>query len=172
MYTGQNRTKSKGQNKRHTGRSYWYQYQRAVALPRTVKDNISAEQTKQLQAHHTAQSITTLASSFISSAQHCIHVLSDNMVKLQSSTASCPSSFQTTSTPSNLRFNRRMPRTSPTQEKVNYVRKEVRNSVTPLLEAVRKGVSNLLARGKSQASEAAEPIGKGKCRTSPPVSHM
>lgn len=44
----------------------------------------------------------------------------------------------------------------PVQEKVSRVSKEVQSSVTPLLEAVRKGVSELLARGKSQASESTD----------------
>ncbi|KAG5641770.1 hypothetical protein DXG03_004265 [Asterophora parasitica] len=86
-----------------------YQYQRALNLSRTLKDNIyvySNEQLKQLQAQNalvqrateTAQSITTLASSSISSAQTRIHNLSDNMLvelqKLQSSTASFSASIQ------------------------------------------------------------------------------
>ncbi|KAG5650929.1 hypothetical protein H0H81_010504 [Sphagnurus paluster] len=86
-----------------------YQYQRALALSKTLKDNLyvySNEQIKQLQAQNvlvqrateTAQSITNVASSSITSAQSRIHNLSDTMLvelqKLQASTASFSTSIQ------------------------------------------------------------------------------
>ena len=50
----------------------------------------------------------------------------------------------------------------PVQEKVSRVSKEVSDSVTPLLNAVKKGVSDFLAQGKSQASESSEPTDNGQ----------
>ncbi|KAF8888610.1 hypothetical protein BD779DRAFT_1523936 [Infundibulicybe gibba] len=88
-----------------------YQYQRALAISKALKDQIysySQEQLKQLQtqsillqrATETAHSISTLASSSLHSAQCKIHALSDNMLvelqKLQTSTAQMSSSFQST----------------------------------------------------------------------------
>ena len=112
--------------------------------------------------------------------------------KLQSSTASFASSFQTTLQSSASQLHAIQPQIQqtyadlatsltstanelaniikqkdlPVQEKVSRVSKEVRDSVTPLLEAVRKGVSDLLARGKSQASELSEPTDKGRASKS------
>ncbi|KAF9459671.1 hypothetical protein BDZ94DRAFT_1267751 [Collybia nuda] len=86
-----------------------YQYQRALALSKTLKDDIylySNDQLKQIQrqsvlvqrATDTAHAITNLASSSITQAQTRIHALSDNMLcelhKLQSTTASISASLQ------------------------------------------------------------------------------
>ena len=116
-------------------------------------------------------------------SQFRIHSLSDNTVselqELQSSTASFASSFQGTLQSSASQLHAIQPRIQqlyndlatsltstvnelasiikqkdlPVHEKVSRVSTEVRDSVTPLLEAVRKGISDLLAQGKSQASE-------------------
>ncbi|PFH47013.1 hypothetical protein AMATHDRAFT_7168 [Amanita thiersii Skay4041] len=87
-----------------------FQFQRALALSKTLKDNLyvySNEQLKQLQqqsalvqkAMETAHAITNLASSSLHTAQNRIHGLSDTMLmelhKLQASTASLSSSLQT-----------------------------------------------------------------------------
>lgn len=47
----------------------------------------------------------------------------------------------------------------PLQEKVSRVGQEVRDRVSPLLESVRRGAAELLARGKTEASHAAESNG-------------
>ncbi|KIL63409.1 hypothetical protein M378DRAFT_127665 [Amanita muscaria Koide BX008] len=90
-----------------------FQYQRALALSKSLKEHIfeySQDQLKQLQAQNvivqrameTAQAITQLASSSINSAQKRVHELSDTMLqelhKLQSSTASLSASLQSTAT--------------------------------------------------------------------------
>ncbi|RDB27997.1 hypothetical protein Hypma_002095, partial [Hypsizygus marmoreus] len=174
-----------------------YQYQRALALTKTVKDDLyvySNEQIKELQAHNalvqrateTAQSISQLASSSITSAQTRIHQLSDNMLaelhKLQSSTAALSSSVINNST---SRVQAQIPpqiqktyaevsqdlssavselrniittKDITLQEKVHRVGSEVQEHVGPLLESIKKGVSELLARGKAEASEASSDV--------------
>ncbi|KAF5357140.1 hypothetical protein D9756_006812 [Leucocoprinus leucothites] len=84
-----------------------YQYQRALALTRTLY-GYSNEQLKQLQAHsallqratETAHSISSQATSSYTAAQGRVHQMSDNMLaelhKLQVSTASLSASFQNT----------------------------------------------------------------------------
>ncbi|KAG5652376.1 hypothetical protein H0H81_005238 [Sphagnurus paluster] len=187
-----------------------YQYQRALALSKTLKDNLyvySNEQIKQLQAQNvlvyvhvvpipftrlislfrqrateTAQSITNVASSSITSAQTRIHNLSDTMLvelqKLQASTASFSASIQSSVQNSTTQIQNQIPphiqqtyteltsnlsaavtelrtiistKDIPLQEKVSRVGHEVHDRVSPLLDAVRKGVSELLARGKGES---------------------
>jgi len=57
----------------------------------------------------------------------------------------------------------------PLQEKVTRVGKEVREQISPLLETVRKGLSDILASGKAEASGAAQSsggaVGNGNGRT-------
>ncbi|KIK05083.1 hypothetical protein K443DRAFT_675376 [Laccaria amethystina LaAM-08-1] len=160
-----------------------YQYQRALALSQTVKDNIytySAEQIKQLQAQsvlaqratETAQSITTLASSSISSAQSRIHALSDNMVselqKLQSSTASFASSFQTTLQSSASQLHAIQPQiqqtysdlatslTSTANELANIIKQKdlpVQEKVSRVSKEVRDSVTPVLEAVKKGVSE-------------------
>ncbi|TFK44975.1 hypothetical protein BDQ12DRAFT_642067 [Crucibulum laeve] len=160
-----------------------YQYQRALALSRTLKDNISVysnEQLKQLQAQsvliqratETAHTITTLATSSLNTAQSRINTLSDNMLaelqKLQASTAALQSSLHSssqiqsqippqiqqtyaelsaalTATVNDLKAIMTQ-KDLPLQEKVGRVGHEVKERVTPLLEGVRKGVSEVLTK--------------------------
>jgi hypothetical protein len=179
-----------------------YQYQRAIALSKTLKDQLyeySNEQLKQLQAQSvilqramdTAQAITQLASSSISSAQKRVHELSDTMLqelqKLQSSTASLSASLQSTasstlhestshiqhayhdvsshlsSTVSEL-SSIVTDKNLPLPEKVSRVGREVQEKISPLLEAFRKSLTEVLARGKEEAHSAtngAEPRSNG-----------
>ncbi|KIY64244.1 hypothetical protein CYLTODRAFT_446112 [Cylindrobasidium torrendii FP15055 ss-10] len=86
-----------------------YQYQRALALSLSVRNQVftySAEQLKQFQEHsalvkkasETSQSVSALASSSLSSAQSHAHGLSETMVaelqKLQASSAAVAHSLQ------------------------------------------------------------------------------
>ncbi|KAK0203497.1 hypothetical protein DFS33DRAFT_1260962 [Desarmillaria ectypa] len=90
-----------------------YQYQRALALSKSIKDQLygySNEQIKQIQAHsiliqkatETSHSISVLASSSITNAQTRIHTLSDNMLaelqKLQASSTALAASLQNSAT--------------------------------------------------------------------------
>ncbi|KAK2461147.1 hypothetical protein APHAL10511_006674 [Amanita phalloides] len=179
-----------------------YQYQRALALSKALKDNIyvySNEHFKQLQAQsaivhratETAQAITQLASSSITNAQKRIHELADTMLqelqKLQSSTASLSASLQSTASStlheSTSQIQARIPpqihqayndissqlssavselssilttKDLPLQEKVTRVGQEVREQINPLLETIRKSLSDVLARGKEEASVATQ----------------
>ncbi|KAF9051961.1 lipid droplet-associated perilipin protein, partial [Panaeolus papilionaceus] len=175
-----------------------YQYQRALALSKTLGENLyvySNEQLKQIQAQsviaqkasETAHNITSVASSSLSSAQSRIHGLSDNMLaelqKLQSSTASVTASFQASLQKSTSQIQSQIPeqiqqsyadvtaalssaaqelaailktKDMPLQEKVTRVSSEVRERITPLLETVKKGVAEVLARSKAAEAEVEE----------------
>ncbi|KAF9003150.1 hypothetical protein BDZ89DRAFT_967628 [Hymenopellis radicata] len=86
-----------------------YQYQRALALSRSVY-GYSAEQVKQFQEHsalvkkamETSQNMSALASTSITSAKTRVHTLSETLLaeleKVQSSTAAMASSIQTSAT--------------------------------------------------------------------------
>ncbi|EAU84786.1 hypothetical protein CC1G_00305 [Coprinopsis cinerea okayama7 len=176
-----------------------YQYQRALALSRTLKDSVyeySAEQLKHIQAQsiivqratESAQSINSLASSSFANAQTRVQALSESMLselqKLQSQTASLAASIQTTINTSKSQIQNNLApqiqqtyseissalgdaisdlteilkkKDTPLPEKVGLVGKEVRERVTPLLETVRKGFSDILARGKDVVQTTSGP---------------
>ncbi|EGO03996.1 hypothetical protein SERLA73DRAFT_175713 [Serpula lacrymans var. lacrymans S7.3] len=150
-----------------------YQYQRAYALSKHLKDNLyvfSQEHLKQLQsqsvlvqrATDTAQNITNLASSSLTNAQTRIHGLSGSMVqelqKLQSSTAQLPQQLQSnfpdlSATITDLRNIVTAPNV-PMNEKVNKVTTEVKERVRPMLDNVSRRVSelvNVLGQKKDEA---------------------
>ncbi|KAG6818811.1 hypothetical protein H0H93_001416 [Arthromyces matolae] len=158
-----------------------YQYQRAIALSKELKDNFfvySNEQFKTLQAQNvllqsatnTAHAINNLATTLPESALHQIHALSDNMLselsKLRTSVHDLqhqlPPQIQQTyievttnlsTTISELR-NIIAKENITIQEKVKQVGHEVQNRVTPLLDTIKKGVSELLSRRKEPSSES------------------
>ncbi|KAJ3545381.1 hypothetical protein NMY22_g2462 [Coprinellus aureogranulatus] len=184
-----------------------YQYQRALALSKTLKDSLyeyTAEQLKHVQAQsaimysdilssplsetnkfcsqrasETAESITTLASSSFAVAQTRIHTLSENMLvelqKLQKQTNTLSASIQSTVQSSKSQLQTQLgpqiqqtyteissilsatisdlnevlrKKDMPLPEKVSLVGKEVRERVSPVLETIRKGIFEILARGK------------------------
>ncbi|KAF9000222.1 hypothetical protein BDQ17DRAFT_1245663 [Cyathus striatus] len=159
-----------------------YQYQRAIALTRTLRSNLygySTDQLKELHAHsvllqratETANSITQLATTSLNTAQSRIHALSDTMLlelqKLQTSTAQLSASLQHSAqaqVPAQLQQTYAELSTGLTgtvgelrsiisadlslQEKVGKVRHEVVERVTPLLDGVKKSVSDVLAKAK------------------------
>jgi hypothetical protein len=182
-----------------------YQYQRALALSKTIFD-YSNDQVKQLHAQsvimyvttsvlainnlsflvfsqratETAQSITQLASSSITTASTRIHSLSDTMLvelqKLQASTSSISASLQSQASQIPPQVQQRYTELSnslssavtdfraiittkdlPLQDKVGRVGHEVQERVAPLLESFTKGISELLARGKQDVTAAVPP---------------
>ncbi|KAG6872493.1 hypothetical protein C0995_009355 [Termitomyces sp. Mi166 len=123
-----------------------YQYQRAIALSKTLKDNIyvySNEQFKQLQtqnalvqrATETAQAINNLATTSITSASNQIHSLSDSMVlelqKLHHSTASFSASIRDSAA--------QLQNQIPPQIQQTYT--EVTNNLSEAISELRKIVS-------------------------------
>ncbi|KAF8219643.1 hypothetical protein L208DRAFT_1448686 [Tricholoma matsutake] len=167
-----------------------YQYQRAFALSKSIFE-YSNDQVKQLQAQfviiqratETAQSITQLASSSITSASTRIHSLSDTMLvelqKLQASTSAISASLQSQASQLQTQIPPQVQQTYaelssslssavtdfrailttkdlPLQEKVGRVGHEVQERVAPLLESFKKGISELLARGKQDVAAAAQ----------------
>ncbi|TFK58734.1 lipid droplet-associated perilipin protein, partial [Pluteus cervinus] len=171
-----------------------FQYQRALALSKDLKDHLygySNEQLRQIHAHsvilqratETASSITNLAASSLTSAQTTIHGLSDNMLtelqKLQASTSAFASTASNTlqnnidslqhnippqlqQTYSDLSSNLGqvivdlkgtvLEKDLPIQDKVTRVAKQVRESISPLLETLKKGAEGLLASAKNTAN--------------------
>ncbi|KAF8957329.1 lipid droplet-associated perilipin protein [Flammula alnicola] len=176
-----------------------YQYQRALALSKTLGENIyvySNEQLKYLQAQsviaqkasETAHSISAIATSSLNTAQTRIHTLSDNMLaelqKLQASTTALSSSLQSSLHNSATQIQSQIPQIQqsyadltaaisstvnelsaivttkdlPLQEKVTRVSKEVQDRVHPLLETVKKGVADVLARSKAEGESKAQDV--------------
>jgi hypothetical protein len=169
-----------------------YQYQRALALSKTLGDNLyvySNDQLKHLQAQsvivqkasETAQSITAATSSSLASAHSRVTGLSDSMLveldKLQKSAVSLTASLQTSLQNSASQLQSQIPQIHQSyidlsaalssaaselssivtnqdlaiQEKVSRLGREVRERIQPLLESVKQGVSEVLARSKPQA---------------------
>jgi DNA anti-recombination protein RmuC len=132
------------------------------------------------KASETAQSITAATSSSLASAQSRVASLSDNMVveldKLQKSAASLAASLQTSWQSSASQIQSQIPQIHQSyadlsaalsstaneltsiitnqdlafQEKVGRFGREVRERVQPLLESVKKGISEVLARSEPQ----------------------
>jgi hypothetical protein len=179
-----------------------YQYQRALALSKTLGENIieySNEQLKYFQAQNiivqkaseTASSISSVATSSLASAQNRIHSLSDNMLaelhKLQASTSSLTASLQATIQNPGSQIQSRIPpiqqsyadltaalsstvnelskivttKDLPLQEKLARVGKEVHERINPLLETVKKGVSEVLSRSKAEPTPTDSPTTNG-----------
>ncbi|GLB42203.1 hypothetical protein LshimejAT787_1102180 [Lyophyllum shimeji] len=165
-----------------------YQYQRALALSKTLKDNMyvyTSESFEHLRNQHallqkasdTAQSITALASESIASGKNRVTTLSNAMISelqnVQNSAYAFTASIQDTvknQVPAQMRqryteltnnlqgaatdLKNIMAEDIPLQEKANRVRQEVHDRVVPLLDHFRKTVSDLLARGKGEASKS------------------
>ncbi|KAH9998650.1 hypothetical protein BJV77DRAFT_940445 [Russula vinacea] len=133
-----------------------YQYQRAYALSRELKDQIldySNTQLHQLQsssvlvqrATETAKNIQNAASSSVVAAQAKVSTLSDTMVselqKIQAATAALPSNLQASFKPVQEGIASTISDLSsviksdlPVNEKVSKVRLTVQDHVTPVLE--------------------------------------
>ena len=136
------------------------------------------------KASETAQSITAATSSSLASAQSRVTSLSDNMLveldKLQKSGASLTASLQTTLQNSASQIQSQIPQIQqsyadlsaalsstanelsciitnhelPLQEKVSRIGKEVGERIQPLLESVKRGVSEVLARSAPHTNPA------------------
>jgi len=139
-----------------------YQYQRAYAISKHLKDNVyvySSEHLKQLQqqsvlvqkAIDTANSIQGLASASITGAQTRIHSLSDSMLvelqRLQQSTAALPQTLQSTypdisKTITDLRDIVTTPDMS-VGDKVHHVTEEVKEGVRPMLDKLSQRIGDL-----------------------------
>jgi len=166
-----------------------YQYQRALALSKTLGGNVTEytnDQLKHLQtqfafaqrASDTGQAITAAAASSLSSAQSQLQSLSDTMIqeihKLHDLTwdftASLQSGVQGTASHGVSQIQHAFAALSgalsataheltsivkedlPVQEKMSRVAKEVQTRVTPLLDTLKKGVSEVLSRSKETTS--------------------
>ncbi|KAH0835952.1 hypothetical protein J3R83DRAFT_9878 [Lanmaoa asiatica] len=140
-----------------------YQYQRAYAISKHLRDNVyvySSEHLKQLQQQNvlvqkaidTANSIQGLASASITGAQTRIHALSDSMLqelqKLQQSTTALPQTLQSTypdisKTITDLRDIVTTPDMS-VGDKVHRVAEEVREGVRPMLEKLSQRIGDVV----------------------------
>lgn len=140
------------------------------------------------RASETAHSISTVAASSLANAQTRIHTLSDNMLvelqKLQTSSTEFSASLQNTLHSSAAHIQSQIPQIQqsytdltaaisatvselsaiittkdlPVQDKVTRVSKEVQDRVQPLLESVKKGVSEVLARSRAAEAKVVETV--------------
>lgn len=160
-----------------------YQYQRAYALSRDLKDQIlgySNTQLQQLQnssalvqrAIETAKSIQDLASSGVVAAQTKVSTLSETMVtelqKVQAATAALPTNLQASFKPVQEKISGTISELSdviksdvPVNEKVTKVRATVQDSVTPVLETaaarLQDAIRNLTTRADAVKEGEAKP---------------
>lgn len=140
------------------------------------------------RASETAHSISTVAASSLVNAQTRIHTLSDNMLvelqKLHTSSTEFSASLQNTLHSSAAHIQSQIPQIQqsytdltaaisatvselsaiittkdlPVQDKVTRVSKEVQDRVQPLLESVKKGVSEVLARSRAAEAKVVETV--------------
>ncbi|KAH9018540.1 hypothetical protein EDB85DRAFT_613252 [Lactarius pseudohatsudake] len=169
-----------------------YQYQRAYALSRDLKDQIlgySNTQLQQLQnssalvqrAIETAKSIQDLASSGVVAAQAKVSTLSETMVtelqKVQAATAALPANLQASFKPVQEKISGTISELSdviksdvPVNEKVAKVRTTVQDSVTPVLETaaarLQDAIRNLTARADAVKEGEAKPSAENGDNTS------
>ncbi|KAH9172748.1 hypothetical protein EDB89DRAFT_2220058 [Lactarius sanguifluus] len=169
-----------------------YQYQRAYALSRDLKDQIlgySNTQLQQLQnssalvqrATETAKNIQNLASSGVVAAQAKVSTLSETMVtelqKVQAATAALPTNLQSTFKPVQEKISGTISELSdviksdiPVSEKVTKVRATVQDSVTPVLETaaarLQDAIRNLTARADAVKEGEATPSAENGDNTS------
>jgi hypothetical protein len=154
-----------------------YQYQRLYLLSRDLTENLyfySNENFKQLQAHNiivqraaaTAQTITDLASSSLSSAHSRIHALSatlqSELQRLQATTAALPAAFQSSTTEISAAIaelrETLAAKDVPLNEKAARVGAQVRERVSPLLAGVEgraRELVGLLSRKAEAVKEEA-----------------
>jgi len=167
-----------------------YQYQRALALSRTLKDSVyeySAEQLNHIRAQsvviqratEASSSINSIASSSFANASSGVHSLSEAMLgellKIQQQTSALASSIQDTMHSSKSQIQTQLApqirhtyveissalsssiselsgiltqKETPWEQKANLIRQEVGERVHPLLDTVKKGFADILARGK------------------------
>jgi hypothetical protein len=159
-----------------------YQYQRAYALSRDLKDQLldySNTQLHQLQnssvlvqrATETAKSIQNLASTGVVAAQAKVSTLSDTMVcelqKVQAATAALPANLQASFKPVQEKISTTISDLSgviksdlPVNEKVNKVRATVQDHVTPVLETaaarLQDAIRSLTPRADAEAAREGE----------------
>ncbi|KAF9528398.1 lipid droplet-associated perilipin protein [Crepidotus variabilis] len=145
---------------------------------------IQAQSVLVQKAQETAGSITAVASSSLASAQAHIHGLSDNMIaelqKIQASTSQLAASFQANVHDSAAQIQSSLPQIQqsfaelaqavgetthhlkdivvqkdlPIQEKVSRVSKEVQDRIAPLLDTIKNGLSEALAKSKETKDSA------------------
>ncbi|KAI9509281.1 hypothetical protein F5148DRAFT_1189124 [Russula earlei] len=171
-----------------------YQYQRAYALSRDLKDQIldySNAQLQQLQsssllvqrATETAKSIQVVASSSVLAAQQKVSSLSDTMVselqKIQAATSTLPTNLQASFKPVQEGIASTISDLSsvikselPLNEKVGKLRLTVQDHVTPVLEtaAVRlqDAIRSLTARVEAVGENASASPQDGEKRDGAP----
>jgi len=148
-----------------------YQYQRALALSKDLKDSLyvkTNEQLKQLQtsnvlvqrATETAQKITTLASSSIQSAQSRIYHLSDTMIsdlkKVQSSLTSEFNDVNTSLSGVITDLKATLTSDLPIKEKITKFGGDVKDYVSPILGNITARVKEILAILVQRGEEAVD----------------
>ncbi|TFY64549.1 hypothetical protein EVG20_g5908 [Dentipellis fragilis] len=161
-----------------------YQYQRAFALSKDLKDQVyeySNEQLKLLQSHsvlvqratETAHNISNLATSSLGAAQAKVHSMSDTMVqelqKIQASTSALPAHLQASFKPVQEGIQSTITDLStvlkseiPLNEKVTKLGDTVQERVKPVLEAatvrVQETIKAVTASAKKEGNDVKENV--------------
>ncbi|KAH8979835.1 hypothetical protein EDB92DRAFT_1902533 [Lactarius akahatsu] len=172
-----------------------YQYQRAYALSRDLKDQIFGYSNTQLQELQNSsvlvplanvplkppKNIQNLASSGVVAAQAKVSTLSETMVtelqKVQAATAALPTNLQASFKPVQEKISGTISELSgiiksdvPVNEKVTKVRATVQDSVTPVLETaaarLQDAIRNLTARADAVKEGEAAPSAENGDNTS------
>ncbi|KAF8812120.1 hypothetical protein BYT27DRAFT_7183143 [Phlegmacium glaucopus] len=150
-----------------------YQYQRALALSKTLGDNLyvySNEQLKHLQAQsvivqkasETAQSITAVTSSSLASAQSRVTSLSDNMLveldKLQKSATSLRASLQSTLQNSASQIQSQIPQIQQSYADLSAALSSTANELTSIIVNQDLPVQERLSRVGKEVRERIQPL--------------
>ncbi|KAF4618483.1 hypothetical protein D9613_009746 [Agrocybe pediades] len=150
-----------------------YQYQRALALSKTLRENLyeySHEQLKHLQAQsvlaqkasETASSISGIASSSLATARTRIHSLSDNMLaelqKLQASTSSLTASLQTSFHSSTSQMQSQIPQIHQSYADLSAALTSTVNDLAAILTTKDLPLQEKVAKVSKEVQERVHPL--------------
>ncbi|KAF9269560.1 lipid droplet-associated perilipin protein [Marasmius fiardii PR-910] len=172
-----------------------YQYQRALSLSKTLKDEIqlySNQQFKDLQNHsalvhrsvETAQAVVSAANSSVALAQAHVHALSDNMIaqvqKLQCQLQELSGTLQSSAVAAYHNSSQQIPELQKSlrdlsselhnimiakdetiQEKASRAGNQVKERVAPLLETMKRNISEFLEKARSRDQTEKKPPQNG-----------
>ncbi|KDR79852.1 hypothetical protein GALMADRAFT_116362 [Galerina marginata CBS 339.88] len=150
-----------------------YQYQRALALSKTLRENLyeyTSDQLKYLQdqsviakkASETAISISAVASSSLTSAQERIHLLSNNMLaeinKLQTTTVSLTASLQASIQNSASQIESQIPQIQQSYAHLTAALSSTANELTHIITAKDLPLNEKVARISKEVQDRVTPL--------------
>ncbi|KIM45516.1 hypothetical protein M413DRAFT_8690 [Hebeloma cylindrosporum] len=150
-----------------------YQYQRALALSKTLSGNLyeySAEQLKHIQAQsalaqkasETASSISAVATSSVSSAQSRIHALSDNLLaelqKLHNSSISLSASLQSSLHDSAAQIQSQIPQIQQSYADLTGALSSTVNELTTIVTTKNMSLQDKVTRVSKEVQHRVTPL--------------